>query len=87
MTVAKTLFNQRIPTRDGIELAADVLLPSGEAPFPTVVVRTAYMRQEKFLQRYIELVDYGYALAAVDVRGRGDSEGEFTPVAARPRGR
>ncbi|MGX7681556.1 CocE/NonD family hydrolase [Jatrophihabitans sp. DSM 45814] len=66
--------------RDGTELAADVKLPAGDGPFPTIVTRTPYMRGRLTAQTsWGRLVDYGFAYVAVDVRGRGDSEGDFAP--------
>lgn len=76
MSVAKTLWNCRVPMRDGVEIAANVILPVGEGPFPAVVTRTPYMRKPGVWAR---LVEQGYAYVTVDVRGRGDSDGEFTP--------
>ena len=83
MPVARTLWNRRIPANDGIELAADVFLPPGPGPFPTVVLRTPYARSRALNNPagWIRLVDAGYALVSVDVRGRGDSDGEWIPWA------
>ena len=62
--------------RDGVLLAMDVLLPEGEGPFATVLIRTPY-------NRAFYIGDYfakqGIALVAQDVRGRYESEGEFYP--------
>ena len=69
----------RIPMRDGARLAADVYLPGGcPGPFPAVLVRTPYGRQEG-KESYFRYVQRGYALVLQDVRGRGDSEGEWMP--------
>jgi putative CocE/NonD family hydrolase len=66
--------------RDGVEVAADVVLPTGDGPWPAVVNRTPYMRRGCLrADSWLRLVDYGYALVSVDVRGRGDSGGRFTP--------
>lgn len=86
MPVARTLWNRRIEVRDGIELAADVLLPAGEGPFPTLVLRTPYGRGRTLgnPKSWIRLVDHGYALVSVDLRGRNDSEGEWVPWVKDP---
>ena len=73
----RTLWNCRVAMRDGVELAADVVIPSGDGPFPTVVTRTPYARKPGIWMH--RLVDAGYAYVMVDVRGRGDSDGEFIP--------
>lgn len=86
MPVARTLWNRRIPARDGVELAADVLLPPGDGPFPTVMVRTPYSRG-RWLgnpKGWARLVDFGYAFVTVDMRGRGDSDGEWRPRVKDP---
>lgn len=68
----------RIPMRDGVALRAHVVVPEGDGPFPTVLVRTPYGRSFQFGNR-IHWAARGYVLVAQDVRGRGDSEGEFDP--------
>lgn len=76
--VGKTLWNQRILMQDGVEIAADVVLPDLDGPFPVVINRTPYGRwPDRPLCR--RLVERGYAYVAIDVRGRGDSGGEFNP--------
>jgi putative CocE/NonD family hydrolase len=71
------------PMRDGARLATDVYLPA-QSPAPALLVRTPYGR------RRLEAIVYGhprlyaargYAVVCQDVRGRGDSEGEFRPFA------
>jgi len=72
-------FNIRIPLHDGDTLSADLALPGG-VPAPAVVVRTPYGKtDERNSQRAAMLAKAGYACAFVDVRGRGDSDGEFQP--------
>jgi putative CocE/NonD family hydrolase len=66
--------------RDGVEIAADVLLPQGEGPWPAVVNRTPYVRGRNLRPTsWQRLVDQDYVFVAVDQRGRGDSGGTFTP--------
>jgi uncharacterized protein len=72
-------FNVRIPLSDGVTLSADLALP-GARPAPVVVVRTPYGKTgEQNSQRAAMFAKAGYACALVDVRGRGDSDGEFQP--------
>lgn len=72
-------FNVRIPMRDGVTLAADLVLPT-ESPAPVVVMRTPYGRGgELATQRADGFAEAGYCACWVDVRGRGDSEGVFEP--------
>ena len=72
-------FNVRIPLRDGRTLSADLTLPA-ELPAPAVVLRTPYGKSgEPQSKRGAVYARAGYVLVAVDVRGRGDSDGEFQP--------
>ena len=72
-------FNVRVPLRDGITLAADLVLPA-ERPAPAVVMRTPYGRGgDRATERADAFARAGYAAVWVDVRGRGDSDGEFDP--------
>jgi putative CocE/NonD family hydrolase len=79
MPPARTLWNRRIAMRDGVEVAADVLLPAGAGPWPAVVNRTPYLRGRN-LATWGRLVDHGYVFVSVDQRGRGDSDGEWTAL-------
>ena len=72
-------FNLRVPLRDGLTLAADLVLPA-QSPSPVVIMRTPYGRSsEMATTRAGTFAAAGYAALWVDVRGRGDSEGEFSP--------
>lgn len=72
-------FETGIPMRDGVELAADVYLPAADSlPVPAVVTMTPYDKSRADTR--LEAAKYqarGYAFVAVDVRGRGKSEGEW----------
>ncbi|MEW1722927.1 CocE/NonD family hydrolase [Streptomyces sp. NPDC093109] len=79
-------FETGIPVRDGVELAADVYLPEGDGPAPAIVTITPYGKdsvgfatdEARFYQRH------GYVFVAVDVRGRGKSQGTWVPFAHDP---
>lgn len=69
-----------VSARDGAGLATDLYLPSGDGPFPTVVGRTPYNKnQAPFATLAHSVNQKGYALVVQDVRGRGDSDGTFSP--------
>lgn len=79
-TRIRPMFDVRTPMRDGIELSSDVWLPAAEGSFPTILIRTPYLKTMPMLEfpklaRYF--AEHGYAVAVQDVRGRGDSDGEF----------
>lgn len=62
-----------VPMRDGVRLATYVFLPEGEGPFPAVLARTPYNRDDLAILQI--LIFAGYAVVIQDVRGRFDSEG------------
>lgn len=72
-----------VPGGDGTPLAADILRPSGPGRFPAVVMRTAYDRTSyasvSLQVHALRLATAGYAVVLQDVRGRGASDGTFTP--------
>ncbi len=71
-------FDVMVPMRDGIRLAADMWRPHGGGTFPTVLMRTPYL---KAAERYPKLgklyAEHGYAFVVQDARGRGNSDGDF----------
>lgn len=79
MSVARTLWNQHVKVHDGTEIALDVMLPPGGGPFPTVILRTPYVRGSylKSPRSWMRLLDHGYAFVVVDIRGRNDSGGDW----------
>ncbi len=71
---------QFAPMRDGVRLAANVFLPAGRGPFPVIVTRTPYIKDnERYLSResWGRYVDAGFAFVVQDTRGRGRSEGHY----------
>ncbi len=69
-----------VPMRDGVILAADVLRPASEGRHPTLVYRTPYGRKRSSDDGVVRAaLAAGYAVVLVDVRGRYDSGGTFTP--------
>jgi putative CocE/NonD family hydrolase len=71
-------------TRDGVRLMADVYLPAGEGPFPTLLYRVRGSKTSAFiagtiLMNPILAAERGYAVCIQEVRGRGGSEGEWHP--------
>ena len=70
--------------RDGVTLVADLWHPEGQGPWPALLVRTAYGRalaSAVTSPHPSVFARAGYLVASVDVRGRGDSGGEFVPFA------
>jgi putative CocE/NonD family hydrolase len=74
--------NLRVPMRDGIELALDLLSACNGEPRPVVLLRTPYdkTRARDFDPELYELLtSRGYAIAFQDCRGRFNSDGDFFP--------
>jgi putative CocE/NonD family hydrolase len=78
-----------ITMRDGVKIAADVLLPKGLPPgekVPTILYQTRYWRARQYqpglswIERFFNaplrfFTSHGYAMVLVDVRGTGASFG------------
>lgn len=66
--------------RDGVPLATDIYLPGGTTPGRVIVTRTPYNKNSARLPFMADKWNNrGYGFIAQDVRGRGDSDGEFSP--------
>jgi len=73
-------FNKRVPMRDRTELSADIYRPLGEGKFPVVLNRTPYTKAGGSTFKIAQyFASHGYVYVAMDVRGRGDSDGKFEP--------
>ena len=74
-----------IPMEDGVRLAADIYMPTNAEPderYPVLLEYLPYRKDEGrargySLYRYFQ--DRGYAVARVDIRGTGNSEGVTIP--------
>ena len=70
----------KIPMRDGVKLNATLYRPLDQKdPLPCVFTLTPYISQS-YHDRGMYFAAHGYVFATVDVRGRGNSEGEFMPM-------
>jgi putative CocE/NonD family hydrolase len=76
----------KVEMHDGVKLATIVRQPAGAGPWPVVLLRNPYARFGHFVLMMCDrLVRYGYACVYQDVRGQGDSEGEWDPLVNEPR--
>jgi putative CocE/NonD family hydrolase len=67
---------------DGVRLVSDHYYPPGDGPFPALLMRQPYGRDIASTVVYAHPVwfaRHGYHVVVQDVRGRGDSEGDFYP--------
>ena len=66
--------------RDGVLLSCDIYRPTVGAPFPTLLIRTIYdKQQERYVAWTRRFVERGYAVVMQDCRGRHDSDGPWEP--------
>jgi putative CocE/NonD family hydrolase len=73
---------QQFTLSDGVVLVSDHYYPPGPGPHPTLLMRQPYGRDIASTVVYAHPVwfaAHGYNVVIQDVRGRGDSEGEFYP--------
>ena len=81
-------WDVKIPMRDKVELNATFYLPKtpdGSPPrTPVIFTLTPYI-SDTYHARGAYFASHGYVFALVDVRGRGNSGGEFEPFANEPR--
>ncbi|MGA9829155.1 MAG: CocE/NonD family hydrolase [Rhodanobacteraceae bacterium] len=69
-----------IPMRDGVKLDATLYRPRGQKqPLPCVFTLTPYI-SANYHDRAMYFASHGYVFLTVDVRGRGNSGGQFTPL-------
>jgi uncharacterized protein len=75
------IWGLKIPVRDRIRLNGTVYKPSGQKePLPVIFTMTPYIADGSQPRGYY-FAQHGYVFVAVDVRGRGNSEGAFDPFA------
>ncbi|MBY0505516.1 MAG: CocE/NonD family hydrolase [Bryobacteraceae bacterium] len=73
---------RRCTLSDGVVLVSDHYYPAGPGPWPTLLMRQPYGRDIASTVVYAHPVwfaRHGYHVVIQDVRGRGDSEGDFYP--------
>src|SRR5260370_32540736 len=72
-----------IPMRDGVRLNAIIYKPMHlKSRVPAIYAKTPYLSdREQFHEWGTYFAQNGYVVAAVDARGRGDSEGVFRVLA------
>tara|TARA_R110002073_G_scaffold335987_1_gene529743 strand:+ start:5363 stop:7105 length:1743 start_codon:yes stop_codon:yes gene_type:complete len=70
---------QKIPMRDNINLSANIYFPgSQEESYPVILIYTPYVNDEA-VERGMYFANNGYVFITLDLRGRGNSEGEYRP--------
>jgi putative CocE/NonD family hydrolase len=72
------LWGVKIPMRNGIQLNATVYKPKGAGPLPVILTLTPYIA-DTYHADAPYFAQNGYVFVIVDTRGRGNSQGIFTP--------
>ncbi|WP_270887981.1 CocE/NonD family hydrolase [Pedococcus sp. 5OH_020] len=75
-------YDVPVRMRDGVTLRADVYRPHGDGPWPVIVARTPYNKNDVPELEFLDPVlaaRRGFVAVVQDVRGRFASEGEFVP--------
>lgn len=75
---AQAIQTTAVPMRDGTQLHTRIYLPQGAGPWPTLLVRDPYQFARFLTCHYY--VRFGFACVHQDVRGQGDSQGEWYPI-------
>src|SRR5262245_18092933 len=74
-------YDVRVPMRDGLTLSSDIYRPKGDQPVPVILVRTPYDNGvASWVAEGKRWASRGYAFVVQDVRGRGESDGEYYPL-------
>ena len=78
------LWGVKVPMRDGILLNATIFKPKDmPKPLPVIFTLTPYIA-DSYHDRARYFSKNGYVFAAVDARGRGNSQGEFKSTISEP---
>jgi predicted acyl esterase len=73
---------EMVAMRDGVRLATSAYLPTGTGPWPVVLSRTPYGKdQGDPAKSEAEYMAHGYARVLQDARGKFKSEGKYVPFA------
>ena len=69
----------KIPVRDGVKLNGTLYKPKeAQGPLPVIFTFTPYIA-DTYHERGMYFAANGYIFLGIDVRGRGNSEGDFEP--------
>lgn len=80
----KIMYNVAVTMRDGVTLYADVYRPDNDIPYPAIVNRTPYLKDNTvpfagYFHSHL-LAGCGFNVVIQDVRGTGHSEGICDPA-------
>jgi len=78
-------FNRPARMRDGVTLCANIYRPAGQGPWPVLLARTPYDKNDMHNDAWcgldpVQTAQRGFIVAIQDVRGRFASEGKWEPL-------
>src|SRR5262249_42651738 len=74
--------SEMVAMRDGVKLDTNIYLPEGSGPWPVVLTRTPYGKDQMYAAKNeAAYMQAGYVRVVQDVRGRFKSEGKYRPFA------
>lgn len=69
----------------GVELSTEIIRADDESRYPTLLTRTPYGKpHSRIADDVVGMARRGWAIVIQDVRGRGESSGEFEPFVNEP---
>jgi putative CocE/NonD family hydrolase len=75
----RVTWDEKVPMRDGVKLSATIYRdPTQLKPLPVILTMTPYIAEHAAKQGAY-FAQNGYVFVAMDLRGRGNSEGTFIP--------
>jgi putative CocE/NonD family hydrolase len=85
MSSASVTVELDVPARmrDGVTLRANVYRPEGDGPWPTLLTRTPYGKDEPDVLTWLDPLQttrLGFVVVVQDTRGRFASEGDWSPL-------
>ncbi len=73
-------YDVRAKVRDGTEISCDIYYPESKNQTSVILLRTPYGKaSDTVMETGINFSSKGFIFVACDVRGRGDSDGDFIP--------
>ncbi len=75
----KSVYDQKMPMRDGALMNYDLYQPDGDGRYPAILMRTPYTKasltMERIYSNYRRYADHGYCVVVSECRGTGKSQG------------
>ncbi|MBN2640137.1 MAG: CocE/NonD family hydrolase [Victivallales bacterium] len=84
-------YDVKVKMRDGVRLSCDVRMPDKNGRYPVILIRTPYNKNiipdTPRIKHLLRLMEHGYAIVSMDVRGKYESGGAQSLMALEQEGR